>query len=80
MCIIHYIHIHIYRDNDIDELCLGMTFSVDTEVFGEHKTVELIEDGENVEVTNANKQDYVEYVNQKNNASLIRSKNIRDMY
>lgn len=39
-----------------------MTFTVDTEVFGERKTVELIEDGENVAVTDENKKDYVEYV------------------
>jgi hypothetical protein len=39
-----------------------MTFSVDTEVFGERKTVLLIEDGDNVEVTDENKKEYAEYV------------------
>lgn len=50
------------RENEIDDLCLGMTFTVDMEVFGERKTVLLIEDGENVEVTDENKKEYVEYV------------------
>jgi hypothetical protein len=39
-----------------------MTFSVDTEVFGERKTVLLMEDGDNVEVTDENKKEYAEYV------------------
>ena len=39
-----------------------MTFSLDTEVFGERKTVELIEGGEEVDVTDENKKDYVAYV------------------
>eukprot|EP00730_Choanoeca_flexa_P005425 TRINITY_DN11938_c6_g1_i8.p1 TRINITY_DN11938_c6_g1~~TRINITY_DN11938_c6_g1_i8.p1 ORF type:complete len:787 (+),score=232.03 TRINITY_DN11938_c6_g1_i8:235-2595(+) len=47
-------------DNEIDELYLGMTFSADKEHFGKIEEVELKENGKDIEVTDANKHEYVE--------------------
>ena len=44
-------------DNDINTL--EMTFTIDVEEFGELKTIELKENGENILVTNDNKREYV---------------------
>lgn len=49
-------------ENDIDECYLGMTFSVDEEQFGEVKEIELKEGGKDIEVTDANKKEYVDLV------------------
>ena len=48
------------RDNDIEECGLEMTFAQDYEVLGEIKTHELIPDGSNQLVTEANKLEYIE--------------------
>ena len=39
-----------------------MTFSTDDERFGETVTIDLKPNGHNIEVTNENKKEYVEYV------------------
>eukprot|EP00127_Corallochytrium_limacisporum_P007105 Clim_evm24s242 gene=Clim_evmTU24s242 len=49
-------------DNDVDEADLGLTFSVDYEVYGDQRHHELKENGTNVAVTNANKQEYVDKI------------------
>lgn len=49
------------RDNDIDDV-LDLTFSTDDERFGETVTIDLKPNGSNIEVTNENKREYVEYV------------------
>ena len=41
-----------------------MTFSTDDNIFGELKTIDLKEDGRNIEVTDANKGEYVDLVTQ----------------
>jgi E3 ubiquitin-protein ligase NEDD4 len=46
-------------DNDITDV-LDLTFSVDDDKFGEVVTVDLKEDGRNIEVTEENKKEYVE--------------------
>ena len=46
-----------FLENDIDPL--EMTFSIDVEEFGEQKTINLIENGEKVLVTNENKHEYL---------------------
>ncbi|EGD83203.1 ITCH protein [Salpingoeca rosetta] len=51
-------------DNDIDELYLGMTFSVDEHEFGQIKEHELKPGGADIDVTDANKKEYVELVAQ----------------
>uniref|UniRef100_A0A8L8Q488 HECT-type E3 ubiquitin transferase n=1 Tax=Heligmosomoides polygyrus TaxID=6339 RepID=A0A8L8Q488_HELPZ len=48
------------KDNDPEEL--ELTFAVDDCVFGETQTIELIENGREVRVTEANKEEYIEAV------------------
>jgi E3 ubiquitin-protein ligase HUWE1 len=48
-------------DNDITDL-ITETFSVSTDVFGEEKVVDLIENGRDIEVTEDNKHEYVQRV------------------
>ena len=50
----------LHRENNIEECGLEMFFSVDTETLGEVKTHELIPGGENIQVTEENKHEYVE--------------------
>ncbi|RDI84571.1 hypothetical protein Vi05172_g5286 [Venturia inaequalis] len=45
-------------ENDISDV-IEETFSVETEAFGEHKVEDLIENGRDIPVTEANKMDYV---------------------
>jgi E3 ubiquitin-protein ligase NEDD4 len=46
-------------DNDINGV-LDLTFSTDDERFGETVTLDLKENGQNIEVTNENKKEYIE--------------------
>ena len=52
-------------ENDIDGV-LELTFSTDDERFGETVTIDLKPNGRNIEVTNENKKEYVEYVDSDN--------------
>lgn len=47
------------RDNDIEGI-VELTFSVDDEKFGERRTIDLIPGGEEINVTNENKPQYIE--------------------
>jgi hypothetical protein len=49
-------------DNAIDDADLGLTFSLDADVFGRLETVELKRNGAQVTVTDANKHEYVQLV------------------
>lgn len=49
------------RENDITDI-LDLTFSTEDSRFGETVTIDLKPDGQNIEVTNENKREYVEYV------------------
>lgn len=49
----------IHRNNDIDGI-LEITFSTEDERFGETVTVDLKQNGRNIEVTNENKKEYIE--------------------
>eukprot|EP00049_Salpingoeca_infusionum_P025616 m.20709 g.20709 ORF g.20709 m.20709 type:complete len:835 (-) comp8195_c0_seq1:206-2710(-) len=53
------------QENNIDEAFLGMCFSVDEDKFGQVEEVELKEGGKDIEVTEANKQEYIELVSQR---------------
>jgi len=55
----HLLTIFTFRDNDITD-AIYETFSVDDEVFGEKRTIDLKADGRNIEVTNDNKKEWVE--------------------
>lgn len=48
-------------ENDITDI-IEETFSVETEAFGEHKIEDLVENGRDILVTEANKKDYVRAV------------------
>ncbi|KAJ5379372.1 hypothetical protein N7509_012491 [Penicillium cosmopolitanum] len=48
-------------DNDIEGI-VELTFSVDDEKFGERRTIDLIPGGEEINVTNENKPQYIELV------------------
>ncbi len=48
-------------ENDITDI-IEETFSVETDDYGEHKVINLIEGGKDIIVTEANKQDYVKKV------------------
>lgn len=48
-------------ENDITDV-IEETFSVETDDYGEHKIIDLIEDGKNVPVTEDNKQEYVKKI------------------
>lgn len=48
-------------ENDITDV-IEETFSVETDDYGEHKIIDLIENGKNVPVTEQNKQDYVKKI------------------
>lgn len=60
-------------DNEIDDMYLGITFSVDEDHFGEKKQIELVPGGDDVEVTDANKHAYVKLVVKHRLTSRIRA-------
>jgi hypothetical protein len=49
-------------ENDIDELYMGMDFTVDEDNFGENVNVELKPGGAEIDVTDANKEEYINLV------------------
>ena len=49
------------RENDITDI-LDLTFSTEDNRFGETVTIDLKPGGQEIEVTNENKTEYVEYV------------------
>ena len=44
---------------DLDEIDLGLDFTISQEKFGQVEDIEMIPDGANVRVTNANKKEYI---------------------
>jgi E3 ubiquitin-protein ligase HUWE1 len=58
-------------ENDITDV-LDLNFSVDADEFGETKQIELKEDGINIPVTEANKQEYVRLVTEQRLTLSIR--------
>lgn len=49
-----------YRENNIDECGLEMTFSADFEILGKIEHHELKEGGDDIQVTEENKMEYLE--------------------
>lgn len=47
------------RETPMEESGLDMTFSTDDNIFGEVKTIDLKPNGQNIEVTDENKEEYV---------------------
>ena len=58
-CRIPKSHIYLCSENNIEGI-LDLTFSTDDERFGETVTIDLKPDGQNIEVTNENKKEYIE--------------------
>ena len=52
------------RENDIEGV-IEPTFSTEDESFGEIRTIDLKPNGRNIEVTNENKKEYIEYALQR---------------
>lgn len=50
------------RDNNIEDCCLEMYFSVDMEILGKITSHDLKPDGANVLVTEENKEEYIGWV------------------
>ncbi|KAJ5637707.1 hypothetical protein N7490_007586 [Penicillium lividum] len=48
-------------ENDITDI-ITETFSIDTDAFGEKQTIDLIPDGQNIPVTQENKEEYIQRV------------------
>jgi len=48
-----------FRDNDIEECGLELTFSADFEILGKITQHDLKENGSEVAVTNENKEEYI---------------------
>ncbi|KAI5958943.1 TOM1 [Candida pseudojiufengensis] len=57
----YYKSLNWMLENDITDI-ITETFSVETDDYGEHKIIDLIENGSNIPVTEENKQDYVRKV------------------
>ncbi|CCE65162.1 hypothetical protein TPHA_0K00280 [Tetrapisispora phaffii CBS 4417] len=57
----YYKSLNWILENDITDI-IEETFSVETDDYGEHKIIDLIDDGRNIAVTNLNKQDYVQKI------------------
>ena len=49
-------------ENDINDLYMGMDFSVDEEKFGEMKNIDLKPGGKDIDVTDENKEEYIELI------------------
>ena len=50
----------ISRDNNMDEVSLGLYFTADFEVLGKVTQHELKENGAEIEVNESNKEEYIE--------------------
>lgn len=50
------------RENPIEDLGMELTFSTDDNAFGDFRTIDLKPNGQNIEVTDENKEEYVKYV------------------
>lgn len=50
------------QENSLEDLGLEMTFSTDDNIFGEVKSIDLKPNGSNIDVTDANKEEYVKWV------------------
>ncbi|CAF1298860.1 unnamed protein product [Adineta ricciae] len=67
-----YKNLVMLLENDLQQLGLDLTFSLDVNEFGENKVVELIPNGSTIAVTNENKHEYVRLVCQEKMIGSIR--------
>ena len=60
-------------DNEIDPLCLELTFSLDTDMFGKNEVIELKPGGSSIPVSDANKvssQTSYTHINRRTRVSI----------
>ncbi|CAF4617801.1 unnamed protein product [Rotaria sp. Silwood1] len=67
-----YKNLVMLLENDIHQLGLDLTFSLDASEFGVNKVIELITNGSTIVVTNENKHEYVRLVCQEKMIGSIR--------
>jgi len=60
-------------DNDITDMGLGLTFQVETDVFGAMREIELLPNGSKISVTQENKDEYVQLVTELRMTGAIRT-------
>jgi E3 ubiquitin-protein ligase HUWE1 len=65
--------IKMILEQSIDDLYLGLTFSADEDNFGQRRTVPLKPGGEDIDVTDANKAEYVQLVARHRLTSTIQA-------
>lgn len=68
----HYKNLKWLLENDISELDLGLNFSYVDEKFGKMDIIELVPNGENVDVTELNKFDYVQKISEAKLYTIIK--------
>lgn len=51
----------VYRENDVEECGVELYFAQDMEILGKVSTHSLKDDGENLLVTQENKEEYIRY-------------------
>ena len=71
-------HFQWLLDHEIDPLCLELTFSLDTDMFGTTEVIELKPNGNSTSVTDANKV-YAEF-SQMTCLSTLQPRNTEDTY
>ncbi|EQC32390.1 hypothetical protein SDRG_10135 [Saprolegnia diclina VS20] len=69
----YYRNLHALLDNPIADLCLDLTFSLEHSNFGKLDVVDLIPNGRHIQVTDANKMEYVKLVTHHRMATGIRA-------
>ena len=57
----------------LEELGLDLTFSVESNDFGQLRVVDLIPDGQNIPVTDENKSQYIQLIAQNRTTTAIRA-------
>lgn len=68
----YYKNLVLLLDSDLHQLGLDLTFSLDASEFGVNKVIELMQNGQNIPVTNENKHEYVRLVCQEKMIGSIR--------
>jgi len=69
----YYRNLKAILEHDLDMLGLDLTFSIDEHIFGRNQTVDLIENGNKIKVTEENKAKYVSLICQHRMTTAIKS-------
>ena len=69
----YYRRLKMIEDVPLNDLALDLTFTAESNDFGEVKVVDLIPDGKNVEVTDSNKSEYIKLISHHRMTSAIKT-------